>query len=210
MSDDETLLQAASEYGLAGIPMDEADGLPAGANVVLFLRNHLLSRELRQRFRRAKVLFVPISSFDTDLESALYTLRLTFLTDYTAAVARTRRWIEDLGSQTEPISFVSKGPCSTGEPGTSVVCTLAEDLTLDAWVSPTIGPGQWVGVGSYCEIALTTRPSPDRRVPSRSTAPSRPPVCWPPATRGSTRPATSASGPRTSCGASSTGGRRSC
>lgn len=125
--------------------------------MVLFLREHLLSREIRKRFRAAKVLFVPISSFDTELESALYTLRLTFLTDYAAAVERTRRWIDDLGRRTEPISFVSKGPCSSGGPGTNFVCALADDLTLDAWASPTIGAGQWVGVGSYCELAVTGR-----------------------------------------------------
>ncbi|MBE1530408.1 hypothetical protein [Actinomadura algeriensis] len=157
MSDDETLLREASRYGLTSVPMAEADELPAGANVVLFLREHLLSREIRKRFRAAKVLFVPISSFDTELESALYTLRLTFLTDYAAAVERTRRWIDDLGRRTEPISFVSKGPCSSGGPGTNFVCALADDLTLDAWASPTIGAGQWVGVGSYCELAVTGR-----------------------------------------------------
>ncbi|TDC70306.1 hypothetical protein E1200_05745 [Actinomadura sp. GC306] len=157
MSDDETLLREAARYGLKAVAMDESGDLPEDSRVVLFLRNHLLSREIRKRFRASRVLFVPISSFDTELESALYTLRLTFLTDYAAAVGRTRRWIDDLRSLTEPIGFVSNGPCSAGTPGTNIVCELADDLTLDAWASPTIGPGQWVGVGSYCEIAITSR-----------------------------------------------------
>ncbi|QFG22445.1 hypothetical protein F7P10_16265 [Actinomadura sp. WMMB 499] len=165
MSDDAALLEEASRYGLTSVPMDEADGLPAEANVVLFLRNHLLSKEIRGRFRKARVMFVPISSFDNGLEPALYTLRLTLLTDYAAAVERTRRWIDDLRTLTEPIGFVSKGPCSSADPGTNFVCELADDLTLDAWASPTIGTGQWVGVGSYCEIAITARPSPNRPRP---------------------------------------------
>lgn len=164
VSDDEALLQAASGYGLIGIPMDEADDLPTGGNVVLFLRYHLLSKEIRRRFRKVKVLFVPISSFDTGLDPALYTLRLTLLTDYAAAIARTRYWIGEL-SKPDPITFASKAPCSAGEPGMRLVCTLANDLTLDAWTSPTIGAGQWVSVGSYCEIALTTRPVPERPRP---------------------------------------------
>lgn len=157
VSDDEELLREAARYGLKGVPLEESDGLPDGAGVVLFLRHNLLSRELRKRFRKARVLFVPISSFDAGLESALYTLRLTFLTDYREAVRRTRSWIEDLQSLVEPINFVSSGPCSAGEPGTRLVCELADDLTLDAWASPSIGPGQWVGVGSYCELAITCR-----------------------------------------------------
>jgi hypothetical protein len=165
VSDDAELLREASRYGLASVPLAEADELPAGANVVLYLRHVLLSKEMRRRFREAKVLLVPIASFDSGLEAALYTLRLTLLTDYTAACERSRRWIEDLRNQTAPITFVSKGPCSAGEPETRFVCTLGDDLTVDAWASPTIAAGQWVSVGSYCEIALTTRASADRPRP---------------------------------------------
>ncbi|MFI0406053.1 hypothetical protein [Actinomadura sp. 3N508] len=165
MSDDETLLGAASRYGLASTPMAEVDELPAGANVVLFLRNALLSRELRKRFRKFRVLFVPISSFDGGIEAALYTLRLTLLTDYAAACERSRGWIDELSSHTEPLTFVSKRPCSDGEPGTNFVCTLGDDISIDAWASLVIEPGQWISVGSYCELAITTRPSPDRPRP---------------------------------------------
>ncbi|MFC5751248.1 hypothetical protein [Actinomadura rugatobispora] len=165
VSDDEALLRAASRYGLSSIPLAEAGELPAGANVVLFLRHVLLSKELRKRFREAKVLLVPIASFDTGLDAALYTLRLTLLTDYGAACERSRRWIDDLRSRPDPITFVSTGPCPAGEPGTHLVCSLSDDLSIDAWASPAIATGQWVGVGSYCEIALTARPRPDRPRP---------------------------------------------
>ncbi|WP_285701999.1 hypothetical protein [Actinomadura sp. NBRC 104412] len=165
MGDDDSLLEAASRYGLTGVPLAEADELDDGANVVLFLRNTLLSREIRKRFRRARVLLVPISSFDPELDTALYTLRLTLMTDYRAACERTRTWIDDLGSRTDPVTFVSNGPCSAGEPGSRFVCKLADNLTIDAWPSPAIATGQWVSVGSYCEVALTTRPSPDRPRP---------------------------------------------
>ncbi|TDB91916.1 hypothetical protein E1264_00135 [Actinomadura sp. KC216] len=165
MSDDETLLDAASRYGLASTPMADVDELPAGANVVLFLRHALLSRELRKRFRGFRVLFVPISSFDGGMEAALYTLRLTLLTDYAAACERSRGWIDELGKHTDPLTFTSKRPCSDGEPGTHFVCTLADDISIDAWASLTIAPGQWISVGSYCELAITARPSPDRPRP---------------------------------------------
>ncbi|MFI0351061.1 hypothetical protein [Actinomadura sp. 9N407] len=133
--------------------------------MVLFLRHQLVSREIRKRFRGAKVLLVPIASFDAGLETALYTLRLTLATDYAAACEGSRRWIDDLRNRTDPITFVSKGPCSAGERETNFVCTLADDLSVDTWASPTIATGQWVSVASYCEIAITARPSADRPSP---------------------------------------------
>ena len=164
VSDDEWLLLAATYYGLTPIPLDENDRLPEDANVVLFLRHNLVSRDIRKMFRRHRVLLVPIASFDPGLEVALYTQKLVLSTDYVAACRRTRYWIESLKNQPGMLRFTGEpaAPESAefGElPATRLTCGLAEQLSADAWPRLTIGPGQWVGVGSYCEISITTRPS---------------------------------------------------
>src|SRR5262245_40496581 len=93
VTDDEWVGIAAGYYGLTNVPLAEAERLPAGANVVLFLRHSLVSVELRRMFRKYRVLTVPIASFDSSLEAALYTQKLTLVTDYLEACQNSRYWI---------------------------------------------------------------------------------------------------------------------
>lgn len=182
VSDCESLGTAATYYGLESISLADAEAgtsqLPPDANVVLFLRHNMVGPSLRKRFRQASVLVVPIASFDSALEAALYTQKLVMLTDYVSACAQGRYWVDNIKNQAGSLVFSSAGagqqPAGagsangherTGPEYTNLTCTFSDALTAGAWLEPVIRPGQWVSVGSYCELSMTTRPSPDRQPP---------------------------------------------
>jgi hypothetical protein len=166
VSDCEWLRIAAAYYGLESISVADAPKLAAEANVVLLLRNGLVSSDLRKIFPRAKVLVVPISSFDAELESALYTQRLVTITDYHAACALGRYWVDNLQNQAGPLVFYTdeayeddeRPSDCCGPLRTDLVCSFSGKLSVAAWLEPVLEPGQWVGVGSFCEVSLTTEP----------------------------------------------------
>jgi hypothetical protein len=157
VSDDEWLRQAGSYYGLTSVPLTDAESLPHGANVVLFLRHQLVSAQVRRMFLNARVLTVPIASFDDSLDAALYTQKLAMLTDYEAACTRARYWIDGLTNNRGSVVFHDR------DGTTQLLCSLADDLTADAHLVPVIDVGQWISVGSYCEISITARPAKGRR-----------------------------------------------
>lgn len=151
VSDDESLQQAADQYGLRGVALADAAKLPAGANVVLFLRHDLVSVEVRRLFEDSRVLFVPVASFDPALSTALYTQRLTMVTDFAAARDLGAYWMNGLANEQGPLFFTDPADRA----GTQLTCTLDGELNTDVWLKPTIEPGEWVGVGALCEVSLT-------------------------------------------------------
>jgi hypothetical protein len=162
-SDCEWLGIAAAHYGLKSLSAADAPKLQPEANVVLFLRNSLVSSDLRKLFPRAKVLVVPISSFDPELEAALYTQRLVTISDYGAACALGRYWVDNLKNQAGPLVFYTDETDETlrdccGPLHTDLVCSFSDNLSAAAWLEPVLEPGQWVSVGSLCEVSLTTEP----------------------------------------------------
>lgn len=160
VTDDEWLGLAASFYGMNGVPLQDARKLPAGANVVLLLRHSLVTVDIRKTFREAAVLLVPIASFDPSLESALYTQKLTMLTDYGQTYRWSRYWADSIASKPGPLVF--SGPPASGiaEP-THLTCSLGDDITADAWLQPSVSPGQWISVGTLCEFSMTAPSSAD-------------------------------------------------
>jgi hypothetical protein len=167
VSDCEWLTVAAAHYGLTGISLGEAPAaVPAEASIVLFMRRNLVDARVRKLFPRAAVLVVPIASFDPDLESALYTQRLVSLTDYAAACAQSRYWADSLTNEAGPLIFSASSDASGKEsPRTELACTFADNLNAAAWLEPAIRPGQWVSVGSLCELSLSIQASSERPYP---------------------------------------------
>lgn len=167
VSDCEWLGIAAAYYGLESLSLADASKLPPESSVVLYLRHNLVSAEIRKLFRGARVLVIPIASFDPELEAALYTQKLAMHTDYDSACALGRYWVENIQNQDGPLVFTGPdtGESGTGPERTDLVCTFTDDLSIAAWLEPAISPGQWVSVGSFCEISLTTRPSRDQPQP---------------------------------------------
>jgi hypothetical protein len=163
VTDCEWMQVAAEYYGMQGVALGDASGLPPEANVVLFLRNSLVSPEVRRLFPKASVLVIPIASFDPSLEAALYTQKLVMLTDYVAACEQGRYWVDRIKNETGQLAFFSLGGevAATSVERTDLVCSFADDLSAAAWLEPAIRPGQWVSVGSFCEISFSTPPSPD-------------------------------------------------
>lgn len=161
VTDDEWLGVAASHYGLRPVALSEAAKLPAGANVVLFLRNDLVSVDVRKQFDSSRVLVVPLGSFDPALEVALYTQKMTMLTDYGRLRAQAAYWADALRSQEGALVF--SGPRATAGTGqeTHLVCTLADSLSAEAWLGETISPGEWISIGLICEFAMTAPSSKD-------------------------------------------------
>lgn len=155
VTDCERLRIAAEHYGLRGVSEEDSQRLPSDASVVLFLRNSLVSPQLRRRFPQARVLVVPIASFDSSVEAALYTQKLVMRTDYVAACALGRYWVDAITSQAGPLVFYG----GNGSGHTDLTCSFSDELSAAAWLEPAIGPGQWVSVGSFCELSFSTPPT---------------------------------------------------
>ena len=122
-----------------------------------------MSSEIRNRFSSARVFTVPIASFDPSLEAALYTQRLTVLTDYAAACRQNRYWADSIKDQAGALVFADEGPGRPGADGrqTHLVCSLADDLSCNSWLEPALEAEQWVSVGTYCEFSMTAPLSTD-------------------------------------------------
>jgi hypothetical protein len=168
VSDCEWLGIAAAYYGLESISLADAAKLPPEANIVLLLRNSQVNSDLRKTLARAKVLVIPISSFDPELEAALYTQRLVTITDYQAACAQGRYWVDNLKNQAGTLVFSTGDAdhadrpdhscCCCAGPPTRLVCSFSDQLSAAAWLEPVLEPGQWVSVGSLCEVSLRNDP----------------------------------------------------
>jgi hypothetical protein len=163
VTDCEWLEVAAAYYGLTGLTLADSSKLPPEANVVLLLRHTLVSSDLRKQFPRAKVLVVPITSFDPALEAALYTQKLVMHTDYRSACALGRYWVDNIKNQAGPLVYTDDAEeTGDGRERTELTCSFSDDLNAAAVLEPAIGPGQWISVGSFCELSLTIPASHDR------------------------------------------------
>jgi hypothetical protein len=155
VSDDEWMGVAASYYGMRPVSLADAEKLPPGANVVLFLRNELVSVDARKKLRHQRVLVVPIASFDPSLEVALYTQKLTAVTDYDLVREQVAYWADSLKNEEGALVFSSSPSADGADRGTHLVCQLADNLKADAWTDSELGVGDWVSVGLICEFSLT-------------------------------------------------------
>jgi len=161
VADDAELGQAAAEQGLIYVPLDQAGELQAGASVVLLLQHQAISRRLRLAFGRHRVLVVPIASFDDSPASAQYTLAMTLRTDWIQAADTASDWIDMLREGAGCLVFGSPDPLPADAPeaaGMRLVCSLGPALTVDAWPHAAIGNGDWVSIGSCCELSMTRQP----------------------------------------------------
>ncbi|MFE2970189.1 hypothetical protein ACFXKC_42345 [Streptomyces sp. NPDC059340] len=159
VTDDGALGAEAAELGLKYVPLDEAAGLPDGARVVLLLQHHMISKPMRMFFRRQAVLVVPMASFDGAPDAAAYTLRMTLLTDYLRAASTAAYWIDKLRENAEKVVFGPPRADDADPDATRLVCSLGSALRVDAWPNASIGTGQWVSIGSCCELSITKQPS---------------------------------------------------
>jgi hypothetical protein len=156
VADDALLGQAAAEQGLKYVPLDQAEELAAGANVVLLLQHHMISKRIRLVFKHHSVLVVPIASFDGSPGSARYTLGMTLLTNWVLAADMASYWIERLREGAGQVVFGSPEPALADT--MRLVCSLGPALTVDAWPRAVIGAHDWVSVGSCCELSVTKQP----------------------------------------------------
>ncbi|MFC4534476.1 hypothetical protein [Sphaerisporangium dianthi] len=155
-TDDAELAQYGAELGLKTLLIEDVQGLPPGANVAVFLRNGLVSREVRKTFRGMRALLIPISSFDSSLEIARYTLRMVLETDYEKACEWNRYWARSIAEESGSLVFHSDPAGGADAPvSTRLKCSLATELRANAWLQPPIEPGQWVSIASYAEFSIT-------------------------------------------------------
>jgi hypothetical protein len=162
VADDERLAAAAGELGCIPVMLQDLTVIPPGANVIVFLKRTFITERLRRAFRSAAALVVPISSFDSGMDAALYTQQLVFRTDYAAACARNRHWVETITNEPGPLIFASEDP-GDGQPRTELTCRLGDDIRADTCLKPQLTAGDWVSIGSYCEFALVATSIDDTR-----------------------------------------------
>jgi hypothetical protein len=161
VADDAALGQAAAEQGLRYVPLDQSEDLPAGASVVLLLQHNMVSKQLRLAFRHHSVLVVPIASFDDSPGSAAYTLAMTLRTNWIQAADTASYWIDRLSEGAGQVVFGPPEPPPAGSAEADamrLVCSLGPVLTVDAWPRAAIGVGDWVSIGSCCELSMTQQP----------------------------------------------------
>ena len=162
VADEERLGAVAAEFGCIALGLNDVPLIPSGANVVLFLDRTFITVELRRSLGATAVLVVPISSFDSRLDAALYTQQLVFRTDYSAACARNKDWVESITNEPGALLFTSAGTADS-PPRTDLTCRLGDDLRADTCLSPQVEVGAWMSVGSYCEFALVATSVDDAR-----------------------------------------------
>ncbi|TDD37555.1 hypothetical protein E1287_08250 [Actinomadura sp. KC06] len=153
VADDQELVDYAIELGARAIHLDQAAELPDGIGTAVFLRNTLVTRDIRRTFRKSRSFVIPISSFDSGMEVAKYTMRLVLLTDYEKACDYNRYWAKSVAEQPGDLIFYSDDM--------HLRCTLSEKLNANAWLDAAIDPGKWVSVGSYTEFSITAPSSKD-------------------------------------------------
>jgi hypothetical protein len=119
-----------------------------GANIALALCHQLVSRAVRKQFSNARVLVLPIYSFDDSFDSILYTMRLVFATDYVDNCRRNHEWIELLGEKADGVLRFSG-------PATDLHCALHDELRASTSLELVIKKGEWVSVADYCEVSVT-------------------------------------------------------
>ncbi|MET9341931.1 hypothetical protein [Nonomuraea sp. NPDC003804] len=152
--DDAELAEYGRELGLRTLLVENAGELPPEANVAVFLRNGLVTRDIRRTFKGMRALLIPISSFDPTLEIAKYTMRLVLETDYEKACKWNRYWARRIAEESGALIFSNSA-------GTDLKCSLAMELNASAWLNPAIKPGQWVSIAAYAEMSITAPSSKD-------------------------------------------------
>lgn len=95
-----------------------------------------------------RVLWIPLASFDSDYESACYSLSLLFASDLETAVEKNRRLISLLLTAREPLEFEGGG--------TAASVVLDDELRVSSRTRVVLAEGEQTGIGTYCEVALPT------------------------------------------------------
>lgn len=147
VTDEPRLVDELARHGLPSIAWTPELTVDEGS-VVVAMCHRMGSKAIRDQFSGARVLALPIYSFDPSLAGVMYTVSLVFATDFVDTTRRNNEWIDLLRTRSdEPLVF--KGP------GTDLHCTLGENVRVDTSLDLEIAPGEWVSVGNYCEVSLT-------------------------------------------------------
>lgn len=148
VTDSPALLEEIHGHGLPGILWTPDLVVPDGTSVVLALCHRMGTKAIRQQFRAARVLALPIRSFDDSPEAVAYTLSLVLATDYADSCRRNNEWVDLLRDKPDGLlHFVG--------PNADLRCRLGDNLRVDTSLELEIGRGEWVSVGNYCEVSLT-------------------------------------------------------
>jgi hypothetical protein len=148
VSDDTALVDAMRDEGLPTVPWTPDLIVDGGTNVLLALCHRMGTSAIREQFAGARVLALPIRSFDESPAAAIYTVSLVGATDFAATCRRNNEWIDLLGDlATEELHF-------TG-PDSDLRCGLGDNLRIDTSLDVELGEGEWVSIGNYCEVSLT-------------------------------------------------------
>lgn len=152
VSDSDDLVNHLDQMNLMTMRLEDlrhGGGLPGQAAILLVTDFGRLGprRELEQMFRKSRVLWIPLASFDASLEASLYAVSILLSSDLEAAVAENRRWIDTFASSTKPLRFVGGG--------TGLVAELGDPLLATSQLEVELPVGRWRSIGAYTEASLT-------------------------------------------------------
>jgi hypothetical protein len=148
VSDDAAVVDAARAAGMPTLQWTADLAVPEGTNVVLALCHRMGTNAIREQFKQARVLALPIRSFDESPAAAIYTLAMVCATDFVATCRRNNEWISLLHDlTTEELRF--------NGPNSDLRCQLGDNLRVDTSLDVELGEGEWVSIGNYCEVSLT-------------------------------------------------------
>ena len=102
-------------------------------------------------FSHSRVLVIPMLSFDSSIDAAIYTMTLLGRSTIETACQMNKQWLTLL--------LEHKGPFILRGNGCDLVCEIDDDVcVLAPKTSVQLDRGEWTSVGSYFEVAMVPQP----------------------------------------------------
>lgn len=102
-------------------------------------------------FQDSQVLIVPLSSFDSSMDSAIYMIEMLAKSTFEESARLNESWLSLLVDRQEPLVLAGQG-CD-------LVCELEDDVTvLKPKLESSLMPGEWESIGAFFEVGMIATP----------------------------------------------------
>ena len=108
-------------------------------------------KEMNTHFSKSRVLIIPMLSFDSSIDAAIYTMTLLGRSTIETACHLNQQWLHLLLEHKEP--FILRGN------GCELVCEIDEGVcVLAPKIAVQLDLGEWTSIGSYFEVGMVPQP----------------------------------------------------